>query len=246
MALKIPHPDGRPRVLVIDCGKSSRTAMFKYFPTHNISYVDAFLLTHDHADAILGLDDIRDIPAHDARMDLPKETDLQNRVGVAVKMPIYVMQQHFEAIRTAFPYLCKGLVKTVSHVPNIEWNCFDKEQPSLCIHDHIHIEVLPVWHGENYMCSGFAFGGINGTERLVYLSDVSEIPDQTWDRILCKPTDVLILDCLRHAPDHPTHITSEQALNIIRRIRPTQKTLLVGMLCVMEHTRSNDWLVRII
>jgi phosphoribosyl 1,2-cyclic phosphodiesterase len=242
LALRIPHADGRPRVVVIDCGKTARDAFHKYFARHNITYVDCFLLTHDHADAMLGLDDVRDIPSHNQSMDLPSEAD-KDRVGKAVVMPIYCMDRHFECIRTAFPYLCKGLVKTLSHVPNIDWRLFAADDAAIDF-DGLAIELLPVWHGEGYTCMGFAFGGgataaAAGGERLVYLSDVSSIPEKTWDRILAAPTDVLVLDCLRRSPSHPTHVTLDQSLDIVRRIRPRGRTLLVGMLCVMEHTESN-------
>jgi hypothetical protein len=41
LCLRLPHPDGRRRIIVIDCGKTSRSAMNTYFPKHGIAYVDA-------------------------------------------------------------------------------------------------------------------------------------------------------------------------------------------------------------
>jgi hypothetical protein len=41
LCLRLPHPDGRRRIIVIDCGKTSRSAMNAYFPKHGIAYVDA-------------------------------------------------------------------------------------------------------------------------------------------------------------------------------------------------------------
>jgi hypothetical protein len=41
LCLRLPHPDGRRRVIVIDCGKTSRSAMNTFFAQHGISYVDA-------------------------------------------------------------------------------------------------------------------------------------------------------------------------------------------------------------
>ncbi|CCW61965.1 unnamed protein product [Phytomonas sp. EM1] len=54
--------DGVPvRFTLIDCGKTFRDAYFKVLARHGMHEVDALLLTHDHADAIMGLDDLRDL-----------------------------------------------------------------------------------------------------------------------------------------------------------------------------------------
>ncbi|CCW66308.1 unnamed protein product [Phytomonas sp. Hart1] len=49
------------RFTLIDCGKTFRDAYFKVLARHGIHGVDALLLTHDHADATMGLDDLRDL-----------------------------------------------------------------------------------------------------------------------------------------------------------------------------------------
>lgn len=47
--------------VLIDCGKTFRDAYFKVMIRWNIRVVDTLLLTHGHADAIAGLDDLRDM-----------------------------------------------------------------------------------------------------------------------------------------------------------------------------------------
>ncbi|CBZ55937.1 Metallo-beta-lactamase family protein, related [Neospora caninum Liverpool] len=47
--------------LLIDCGKTFREAALAYFPLNHISALDAVLLTHDHQDAVGGIDDLRDL-----------------------------------------------------------------------------------------------------------------------------------------------------------------------------------------
>lgn len=153
------------------------------------------------------------------------------------RMPIYVMDQHFGNIRSAFPYLCKSPEHARSFVPNIDWRVFNKGLTHLlntslscqkkiicqiCIlpqsdithiefDEHLKIEMLPVWHGADYLCCGFAFGGQTpDSERLVYLSDVSAVPEETMARILSQPTHVLIIDCLRREPQHPVHVTLDE------------------------------------
>ncbi|CAC9488221.1 conserved hypothetical protein [Leishmania infantum JPCM5] len=47
--------------ILIDCGKTFRDAYFKVMIRCNIRTVDTLLLTHGHADAVAGLDDLRDL-----------------------------------------------------------------------------------------------------------------------------------------------------------------------------------------
>jgi phosphoribosyl 1,2-cyclic phosphodiesterase len=44
---------------LIDCGKSFYTAALDVFPWKGFRQIDAVLLTHPHADALNGLDDLR-------------------------------------------------------------------------------------------------------------------------------------------------------------------------------------------
>mmetsp|Transcript_32715 Transcript_32715/g.82520 ORF Transcript_32715/g.82520 Transcript_32715/m.82520 type:complete len:89 (-) Transcript_32715:648-914(-) len=45
---------------MVDCGKTMRDAALRHLAGHGVRAIDALLLTHAHADAILGLDDVRD------------------------------------------------------------------------------------------------------------------------------------------------------------------------------------------
>ena len=51
---------------------------------------------------------------------------------------------------------------------------------------------------------------------MAYLTDVSEIPESSYP--LLQGLDVLVLDALRPRP-HPTHLTVEQALRVMERLR---------------------------
>ncbi|CAN0515798.1 unnamed protein product, partial [Ectocarpus sp. 12 AP-2014] len=45
----------------IDTGKTWREGAIRWFPRHGVRGLDGIVLTHDHADAMLGLDDVRSI-----------------------------------------------------------------------------------------------------------------------------------------------------------------------------------------
>jgi len=73
----------------------------------------------------------------------------------------------------------------------------------------LDIVPIPVLHG-NQVILGFRIDGV------AYLTDVSEIPESSY--ALLEGLEVLILDTLRPHP-HPTHLTVEQALRVIERLK---------------------------
>ncbi len=177
-----------------------------------------FLLTHDHADAVLGLDDIRDIGTHAfwAENCVRKATPGRALLRTAT-MPIHVMDTHMEIIRQKFPYLFPRAVPEPSLVPDIQWCPFTATTPTITVHD-LDVDVLPVWHGANYLCSGFALG--HAPHRLVYLSDVSEVPAPVLARLQAEPIALLILDCCSpgQVSVHSTHFNLDKALDFIRMV----------------------------
>ncbi|KAJ2864444.1 hypothetical protein GGH94_002896 [Coemansia aciculifera] len=59
LLVRIDHADGRERNIVIDCGKTFLESATEVFVKHDVKSIDAVLLTHGHADAMFGLDDLR-------------------------------------------------------------------------------------------------------------------------------------------------------------------------------------------
>jgi len=79
----------------------------------------------------------------------------------------------------------------------------------------ITVTPLPVLHG-TLPILGFRFGPI------AYITDCSSVPDETWP--LLEGLDILVLNALRHLP-HPTHLSVNEALQLIGRIRPRRAYL---------------------
>jgi hypothetical protein len=82
---------------MVDAGKTMREQCIRLLPRHNIRTIDALLLTHEHADAILGLDDVRDFQQQGTR-----------HLDWLPPLPVYLHQQNFDEIKRRFSYLVPG------------------------------------------------------------------------------------------------------------------------------------------
>jgi ribonuclease BN (tRNA processing enzyme) len=82
--------------VLIDCGKTFRDAYFRTLAPLGVEHLDALLLTHEHADAIFGLDELRDLMPMD-------ECGLHyvSRLG----LPTYVSAFTLNSMRRSFGYI---------------------------------------------------------------------------------------------------------------------------------------------
>lgn len=124
------------------------------------------------------------------------------------------------------------------------------------IGDDIPMYSLPVEHGKNYMCLAYVFGKgtafksqgataeqMGGKSCVVYMSDVSTIPDFALRFLqdLVK-IDVFVFDVLAEK-NHtsPPHTCWDDAMPIFRQLVP-RKVYCVGMFCSIIHDVHNaEW-----
>lgn len=234
--IKFLQPDGDFRYIQIDAGKCFREQVLRWFTRYKIPSMDALILTHEHADAILGLDDIRGVQPFDPMNNIPP-------------LPVYLTEHSLESIRTKFPYLvpCKPVegssdATVVRRVTQLDYRIIEESLTSPFNVFGLEITPLPVKHGEDYTCLGFLFGS---KERVAYISDVSRIPPETERVLKPKPEgdassalDLLILDSLYKVSTHNTHVSFPESLEIIRNLRP-KRALLIGMTHEFDHERDN-------
>jgi phosphoribosyl 1,2-cyclic phosphate phosphodiesterase len=160
-----------------------------------IPRIDAVLYTHTHADHIMGLDDLR--PFNYMQRQL---------------IPIYAHEDHLRSIKQVFPYIFDD-APTQSSRPRIDPRTFTAGVPIELF--GLEFEPLTLRHGKG-TTYGFRFGPA------AYLTDHSDIPDETVERL--QGLDVLFLDALRHTP-HPTHSTVAQAVKWAERLKPKRAFL---------------------
>lgn len=225
--------DGEARNIQIDAGKTYREHLLRWYPRFGVRWVDAVIITHDHADATLGMDDLRSV------QQLPHSSKPGNAFAAmqeTVAMPVFVPSRHMPRIRQLFPYLMPEAIAgqvVARFVAKLDWQEVDDFALFTCP-GGLQVELLPVLHGSDYICAAYLFGK---KDRVGYLSDLSAVPEATMAVLEKETLDLLVLDCLLE-DHHPSHFGMQDVLPLVRRLRP-RRTLLVGMSDMFEHHATN-------
>jgi phosphoribosyl 1,2-cyclic phosphate phosphodiesterase len=154
------------RNVLIDSTPDFRTQALR----SGMERLDAILFTHEHADHIMGLDDVR-----------PFNFRQKSRI------PIYASERTMAAIHRCFLYIFDSSEK-VSSVPQLESRTFDGGSFDLF---GVEVTPIPLLHGTATVY-GFRF------DNAAYLTDHSDIPEASLAQL--GGLDVLFLDALRYKP----------------------------------------------
>ncbi|HUY34056.1 MAG TPA: MBL fold metallo-hydrolase [Pirellulales bacterium] len=197
---------GLPRGnLLVDTPTDLRSQLLR----EQIGLVHAVLYTHDHADHLFGLDDLRVLSFY-----------------LGGKLPLYCEARVEERIRRSFDYAFTKDAESLHEgaVPQLRFARITTAPFEL-----LGVRVVPIRlkHGRSDVL-GFRFGNV------AYCTDTNGIPDESWP--LLEGLDVLILDALRHK-SHPTHLSLDEAIAIARRLRP-RRTLFTHMSHDLEHAAT--------
>lgn len=157
-----------------------------------LTRLDAVLYTHDHADHIMGLDDIR--PFNYRRRD---------------RIPVYASPGTLRSLERVFPYGFSGESLHAGGVPRLDGREIGSGPIDLF---GMRFQPFEVHHGPKTIL-GFRFG------RAAYVTDQTGFPPESLGWL--EDLDVLFLGALRHEP-HRMHSTISEALAWVDQLRPAR------------------------
>lgn len=184
--------------VVIDTSADFRQQMLRA----KVRRVDAVVITHHHADHVVGIDDVR-------------------RFNTLQRTPIdcFATAATLTTLRRSFPYVfVEG--------EHVNWGLPALRPCPMTFgvpFDVGCLRIVPLELDHEVMVSSGFVITCDGSGSLAYCVDVKRIPQASMERL--KGVHTLVLDMLREAPPHPTHLSLGEALEIVARIAPKRAYL---------------------
>jgi phosphoribosyl 1,2-cyclic phosphate phosphodiesterase len=161
-----------------------------------VGTLDGVLITHDHADQLHGLDDLRMVA-----------------INMRRRVDVYTDARTMPGLLARFGY-CFATPEGSAYPPIVTAHEIAEPFEEFAIGD-VPVRAFAQAHG-HISSLGFRFGP------LAYSSDVNGLDEAAFaalDGVQC-----WILDCLRYTP-HPSHAHLAQALDWIARVKPGRAVL---------------------
>ncbi len=198
----------------VDAGQEFRLQCLR----NRIEWIDLFLLTHGHADHLLGMDDLR------------RFCDL--RGGEA--LPVYSTLEALERVKAIYPY-------AIREKPEFRgYPAFRLLTMPPCLElPQGKIESVLLPHGR-VQTLGFVFTENSTGRRAAYFTDCKTVPVEA--QALAYQADLVILDALRPL-EHPTHMNIAEAVAMAETLKACQ-SWFVHMTCHVDHAQEQAKLPR--
>lgn len=191
----------RGQKILIDTSPDLRAQLLN----NNISAIDFVIITHDHADHLHGIDDLRPLT-----------------FGPPVKeIALYTNKETKEAITRRFAYIFpdeekKKLPSLGGGIPRLRLEEIELFKDIIIGGEKFFFFTYP--HGRSE-----TIGFIH--ENFAYVVDCMELPPMVLNKLKSAQLDLLIIDCLQRS-DHTTHLTVERCFEYIKEICPQRAGLI--------------------
>jgi len=185
-SLLLKGPEGN---VLVDCAPEMRLQLLR----EGVMMVDQVIITHTHADHIMGMDDLRSFCLRSKK-----------------DMPVYTLPQYQEDIRRVFSYAFGEFPEGIE-VPRYDLRTVGPF-PQTIVLSGMEITLMEVGHGP-WPVIALRVGNF------AYVTDVKTIPAET--EALLYGLDTLILDAVRLRP-HPNHMHFDEAVEWAKRLGARQ------------------------
>ncbi|MBW2066203.1 MAG: MBL fold metallo-hydrolase [Deltaproteobacteria bacterium] len=190
--------------LLVDCTPDAAVQLSR----HGVRGLDAVLITHEHGDHYLGLDEL-----YSFKRALPR--------GEYEPIPVYVTAKSWEAISLRFDYLVsQEVIEVVEVIPGRDYQVGD-----------FRFSAFKTNHGPFALGSvGYVirWKDVSGNEkRLVYTSDFDDLPETHPD---IHSPDFLVIPALWfNEPEKniPHQMSFQRAVGFIKLWQPRKETFIV-------------------
>ncbi len=175
----------------------------------SIDWIDLFILTHEHADHVSGMDDLR------------RFCDFHG--GKA--LPVYTTPEAAARLAMIFPYAMGGAPRSKGYAA---FQVADMPKRLELPQGIIESTRLP--HGPMNTL-GLVFTERSSGRRFAYYTDCKSVPNEA--RVLARGADLVVLDGLR-PEEHPTHMTISEAIAVAHDLGG-RRTLLTHFTHQVDH-----------
>jgi phosphoribosyl 1,2-cyclic phosphate phosphodiesterase len=181
--------------ILVDCTPDCREQLL----AAQVDWLDGVFITHEHADHIHGIDDLRPLFVHKRR-----------------RVDVYLDEATSRAMHSRFGY-CFMTPPGSGYPPILNERRLASGRPVIVTGEGGPITALPVTQDHGDIPSlGFRFGN------LAYSADIKALAPESLAAMA--GLDVWIVDALRKAP-HPSHFNLDEALEWITRVKPKRAIL---------------------
>jgi len=172
-----------------------------------IDRVDAVFFTHDHADHIHGIDDVRAITV---RQQNP--------------LPMYAEPEVLARLAQRFPYVFDQRMRPLPGTSKPEGDARPIRDGDVVQVGDAAVEAIALPHGAMQVLA-------YRTGHLGYVTDAKSVPDAALDRL--RGVKILVLNALFRRP-HPTHLSIAEAVEVAAAVG-AERTYLIHLTHETSH-----------
>jgi phosphoribosyl 1,2-cyclic phosphate phosphodiesterase len=172
-----------------------------------IDRVDAVFFTHDHADHIHGIDDIRAITVRQRR-----------------PLPMYAEHEVLQRLRVRFPYVFDERMQPLPGTSKPEGEAHPIRDGDVVEVGDARVEAIAVPHGRMRVLA-FRVGALG------FVTDAKSVPPEAIERL--RGVRVLVLNAL-FKRQHPTHLSIGEAIAVATQVG-AERTYLIHLTHETSH-----------